>query len=322
MDYTSPVAPVADEFNAVRDFIFKSIRTDVGMVLTVSEHTIGSGGKLLRPLVCLLSARASGYAAQDQRPVQLAAIVEMLHNATLMHDDVVDDSRLRRGRATANARWDNPTAVLVGDYLISRAFQLIVGLENPELTRIMADSSCVIAEGEVLQLGNQGDPDTTEAQYMDVIYRKTARLFEAAAACGAELGNPALRKAFEAYARHLGNAFQIVDDVLDYTGSAEVMGKNVGDDLAEGKPTLPLIHAMKVGQPAEIALLREAILSSGIEHLAEIIRIVQDSGALDYTYARAAEESRLAVEALAPVPDSAYKQALIELTRLALKRDS
>jgi octaprenyl-diphosphate synthase len=320
MDYTNTVAPVAEDFQAVRSFILGSIRTDVATILRVSEYTIGSGGKLLRPLVCLLTARACGY--EGDKHVQVAAIVEMLHNATLMHDDVVDESALRRGRPTANSRWDNPTAVLVGDYLISRAFQLIVGLENNELTKIMADSSCVIAEGEVLQLDNQGNPDTSEARYMDVIYRKTARLFEAAAACGSELGNPALRSVFESYARHLGNAFQIIDDVLDYTGSAEVMGKNVGDDLAEGKPTLPLIQAMKVAQPAEVDMIRNAIRSEGAKHLHEIIRIVQTSGALDYTQARAAEESGRAEAALAPLPDSPYKQALIQLARLALHRDS
>ena len=320
MDYTNTVAPVAEDFQAVRQFILGNIRTDVATIIEVSEHTIGSGGKLLRPLVCLLTARACGY--QGQRHVQVAAIVEMLHNATLMHDDVVDESSLRRGRATANARWDNPTAVLVGDYLISRAFQLIVSLENQNLTAIMADSSCVIAEGEVLQLSNQGNPDTTEAQYMDVIYRKTARLFQAAAACGAELGNPALRGIFDTYARHLGNAFQIIDDVLDYTGSAEVMGKNVGDDLAEGKPTLPLIQAMKVARPEEVTMIRNAISSEGARHLQEIIRIVQTSGALDYAHARAAEESRLAAEALVTLADSPYKQALIQLASLALGRNS
>lgn len=320
MDYTSIVAPVAEDFQAVRDFIRNSLRTDVASIIEVGQHTISSGGKLLRPLVCLLSARASGY--QGRLHVNVAAIIELLHNATLMHDDVVDESRLRRGRATANARWDNPTAVLVGDYLISRAFQLIVGLKNHELTAILADASCIIAEGEVLQLANQGNPDLDEGHYMDVINRKTARLFQAAAGCGAELGDPALRDVFDQYALHLGNAFQLIDDVLDYAGSAEVMGKNVGDDLAEGKPTLPLIQAMKVAAPGEIELIRRAISKEGAEHLEQIIAIVQQCGALDYARQRAAEESERAIACLSVVADSPYRQCLIQLAHLALQRDS
>lgn len=320
MDYKNIVAPVAGDFQAVNDFILDSLHSDVALVNEVGKYIVGSGGKRLRPLICLLAARACGY--EGQQHIEVAAIVEMLHNATLLHDDVVDDSKLRRGRATANARWDNPTAVLVGDYLISRAFQLIVGLRNPALMDIMAEGTCVIAEGEVLQLINQGDPDTSEARYMEVIYGKTAKLFEAAAECGAALGNPVLREPCAAYARHLGAAFQIIDDVLDYTSSAEVMGKNVGDDLAEGKPTLPLIQAMKVAQPAEIELIRNAIHHSGLDHLDEILRIVRESGALDYARERAAQESTLALEALKALPDSPFKEALAQLTQLALDRDS
>ncbi len=320
MDYKNILAPVATDFQAVSDFMLESLSSDVPLVNEVGRYIINAGGKRLRPLISLLSARAVGYTGQDH--VQVAAIIEMLHNATLLHDDVVDESQLRRGRATANARWDNPTAVLVGDYLISRAFQLIVQLKHQSVMEIMAAGTCVIAEGEVLQLINQGDADTTEERYMQVIYGKTAKLFEAAAECGAALGNAELQPAMAAYARHLGAAFQIIDDVLDYVSSAEVMGKNVGDDLAEGKPTLPLIQAMKAAPEAEANVIRQAIRGGGLEQLDEILAIVQRSGALDYTRERAAQESREAIAALAPVPDSIYKTALIQLAQLALHRDN
>lgn len=320
MDFKSIVAVVAEDFAAVDSFIQKSLESHVPLINEVGRYIVQSGGKRLRPLVCLLAARACGY--QGRQHVEVAAIIELLHTATLLHDDVVDDSGLRRGRATANARWDNPTAVLVGDYLISRAFQLVVGLRNQTVMDIMSSGTCVIAEGEVLQLINQRDPDTTEERYMEVIHGKTAKLFEAAAECGAALGSPALQTACASYARHLGAAFQIIDDVLDYTSSAEVMGKNVGDDLAEGKPTLPLIQAIKTSPAADAELIKQAIRTGGLEHLPEIVAIVQRSGALDYTRERARRESELALEALTPLPDSAYKQALQSLTRIALARDS
>ena len=320
MDFKSIVAVVAEDFAAVDTFIQESLQSQVALVSEVGHYIVQGGGKRLRPLVCLLTARACGY--RGRQHVEVAAIVELLHTATLLHDDVVDDSGLRRGRATANARWDNPTAVLVGDYLISRAFQLIVGLRNTAIMDIMSSGTCVIAEGEVLQLINQRDPDTTESRYMDVIYGKTAKLFEAAAECGATLGDPTLQPACAAYARHLGAAFQIIDDVLDYTSSADVMGKNVGDDLAEGKPTLPLIQAIKVAPAADAGLIRQAIRTGGLDHLQDIIAIVQRSGALDYTRERARAESELALQALAPLPASPYREALENLTQLALARNS
>ncbi len=320
MDFKSIVAVVAEDFAAVDTFIADSLRSRVPLVSEVGRYIVLGGGKRLRPLVCLLAARACGY--QGRQHIEVAAIVELLHTATLLHDDVVDDSGLRRGRATANARWDNPTAVLVGDYLISRAFQLVVALRNTTVMDIMAQGTCVIAEGEVLQLINQRDPDTTEARYMEVIHGKTAKLFEAAAECGASLGNPALQPALAAYARHLGAAFQIIDDVLDYTSSAEIMGKNVGDDLAEGKPTLPLIQAIKLAPAADAALIRDAIRTGGLDHLEEIMAIVQRCGALDYTMARAEAESAAALAALAPLPASPARDALEHLTRLALARNS
>jgi octaprenyl-diphosphate synthase len=320
MDFNSIASVVAEDFAAVDTFIRKSLESEVPLINEVGRYIVQGGGKRLRPLVCLLAARGCGYTGD--RHVDVASIIELLHTATLLHDDVVDDSGLRRGRATANARWDNPTAVLVGDYLISKAFKLMVSLRDTDIMDIMSDGTCVIAEGEVLQLINQRDPDTTEERYMQVIYGKTAKLFETAAETGASLGNPALRPACAAFARHLGAAFQIIDDVLDYTSSAEVMGKNVGDDLAEGKPTLPLIQAIKMSPDKDADLIRHAIRTGGLEHLEEILEIVQRCGALQYTRQRAQAESELALAALAPLPASPFKSALENLTRLALARNS
>jgi len=246
----------------------------------------------------------------------------MLHTATLIHDDVVDESDLRRGRATVNSAWNNATAVLVGDFLISRAFQLILDLEVSSIARLIADGTLVIAEGEVMQLINKRDPDTTEERYMEVIYGKTAQLFVTAAEGGAILGNPEMRGALHDYAMHFGAAFQIIDDVLDYESSAEEMGKNVGDDLAEGKPTLPLIQAMKSASPADAGLIRDAIRTGGLEKLPEILAIIRRSGALDYCRRRAREESDAARQALAVLPPSPYKEALEALLELGMNRTS
>lgn len=319
MDFKDILHLVRDDFSAVDACITANLQSRVPLVSEVGEYIVQSGGKRLRPLVTLLSARACGY--QGQQHVRVAAIIEMLHTATLLHDDVVDESSLRRGRSTVNARWGNPTAVLVGDYLVSRAFQMIASLNSQDILDIMADGTCVIAEGEVLQLINQHDPDTTEARYLEVIHGKTAKMFEAAAECAAALSTPAYRPAMAAYARHLGAAFQIIDDVLDYTSSAEVMGKNVGDDLAEGKPTLPLIQAMILGTPAEADMVREAIRTGGLEHLQEIITLVQRCGALQYSHDRARQESEAAIAALAPLPVGPYREALEHLARLALERN-
>lgn len=319
MDFSQILDLVRDDFAAVDACITRHLQSRVALVSEVGEYIVRSGGKRLRPLVTLLTARACGYSGQQH--IEVAAIIEMLHTATLLHDDVVDESTLRRGRATVNARWGNPTAVLVGDYLVSRAFQMIAGLHNQAVLDIMATGTCVIAEGEVLQLINQHDPDTTEARYLEVIHGKTAKMFEAAAECAAALVDPRWRQAAAAYARHLGAAFQIIDDVLDYTSSADAMGKNVGDDLAEGKPTLPLIQAMALGTPAEAEMVREAIRHGGLDNLQAIIELVQRCGALDYTRQRAAMESEAAIAALAPLPDSPYRDALIALARQALHRD-
>ncbi|MCD6060552.1 MAG: Octaprenyl-diphosphate synthase [Moraxellaceae bacterium] len=320
MDFKSIVSVVADDFAAVDTFIRKSLESDVPLIHEVGHYIVQGGGKRLRPLVCLLTARACGYGGS--RHIEVASIIEMLHTATLLHDDVVDESGLRRGRATANARWDNPTAVLVGDYLISRSFALMVALREPVVLDVMSAGTVVIAEGEVLQLINQRDPDTTEERYLQVIYGKTAKLFEVAAETGASLGNRDYQSACATFARHLGAAFQIIDDVLDYTSSADVMGKNVGDDLAEGKPTLPLIQAIKAAPAAEAELIRDAIRTGGLEHLQDIIAIVQRCGALEYTRQRAQAESEQALAALAPLPSSPFKAALEDLTRMALTRNS
>lgn len=320
MNFQDILATVADDFTAVDNFILNHLDSRVPLIMQVGHYLVEGGGKRLRPLVCLLAARATGY--QGEQHVPAAAIIEMLHTATLIHDDVVDESDLRRGRATVNSAWNNATAVLVGDFLISRAFQLIVSLKSQAISEIMSDSTCIIAEGEVLQLINQRDPDTTEARYMDVIYGKTAQLFVAATETGAVLGNENYRQAMKDYALHFGAAFQIIDDVMDYTSSAEVMGKNLGDDLAEGKPTLPLIQAMKVLSTDKAQLIRDAIKTGGLEHLDVILAAVKESGALDYCRQRATEESGLAIKALDVIPDSRYKQALVGLAQLALNRVS
>lgn len=318
MDFNRIVSVVGTDFTAVDRFIENSLSSDVPLINEVGRYILRSGGKRLRPIICLLSAKACGYSGLHH--VNVAAIIELLHTATLLHDDVVDESGLRRGKETANARWNNPTAVLVGDYLISKAFALMVALNNQAIMELMSAGTCVIAEGEVLQLLNQRDPGTTEARYMDVIYGKTAKLFEVASETGACLAQSPFQKNLALYGQHLGAAFQIIDDVLDYTSSAEVMGKNVGDDLAEGKPTLPLIRAMQVASEQDAELIKQAIRTGGLEQLNSIISIVQDCGALDYTKQRAAEETEKAKAAIKDLPETEAKDALIALTELALNR--
>lgn len=319
MSFDAILDLVRDDFQAVDTCISEQLQSRVPLVSEVGNYIVKSGGKRLRPLVTLLAARACGY-QEGKDHVVMAAIIEMLHTATLLHDDVVDESNLRRGNPTANARWGNPTAVLVGDYLVSKAFQMIASLRNQAVFDIMSDGTCVIAEGEVLQLINQHDPDTTEARYLEVIHGKTAKMFEAAAECAAAISNPSYRGAMADYARHLGAAFQIIDDILDYTSSADVMGKNVGDDLAEGKPTLPLIHAMQVAEASDAELIRQAIRTGGLEHLQRIIAIVKDSGALTYSIACAQRESDAAVAALDVLPPSPWRDAMAQLAQHALAR--
>ncbi|MCP5019072.1 MAG: octaprenyl diphosphate synthase [Ketobacter sp.] len=321
MDFKAISAAVETDFQQVNDFIFKQLHTHVPLIKEIGNYIIDSGGKRLRPLVCLLSARALGY--EGHKHVKIAAVVEFLHTATLLHDDVVDESSLRRGKASANEVWGNAPSVLVGDFLISRSFQMVVNVGNMRVLQILSDATNLIAEGEVLQLINCKNPDTNEAQYMEVIRYKTAKMFEASAQSGAVLAQPgeALELAFARYADHLGLAFQLIDDVLDYTGSAEEMGKNVGDDLAEGKPTLPLIYALQHASPADQDMIRTAIRTGGLDKIDAITQAVRNCGAIDYTIERANEQSRLAKEALGEVKDSVYKEALLALSDLAVARN-
>jgi len=324
MEFKDIVATVGDDFAAVDRFILKRLDTRVPLIREVSEYIVNSGGKRLRPLMALLAARVTGY--QGDRHINIAAIIELLHTSTLLHDDVVDESSLRRGRPTVNAVWGNAAAVLVGDFLISRSYQLTVELHDMRLMDILADGTNVISEGEVLQLLNVRDVDTTEARYMQVIHAKTAKMFESAAEAGAVLGArdeadaARLRRILGGYAKHVGIAFQLIDDVLDYDGNSAELGKNVGDDLAEGKPTLPLIHAMRDGAPADAELVREAIRNGGLDRLADVIAAVRRSGGLEYTRGLANAEADAAIALLQELPASRYRDALAALARLAVHR--
>ena len=313
---------VADDFARVNDLIIKRLSSDVPLVEKIAQYIIESGGKRLRPLLVLLSSRAIGYDRDDH--LKLAAVIEFLHTATLLHDDVVDTSDMRRGRSTANARWGNAPSVLVGDFLYARAFEMMVELKSLPIMEILSHATAVIAEGEVLQLMNVKNPDVNEAKYMEVIHNKTAMLFEAASHTGALLAgaNEQQEKALRDYGKHLGLAFQLVDDALDYTGNADAMGKNVGDDLAEGKPTLPLIHAMANSSEDDRQLIRNAIRKGGLDDLPKILEIVKESGALEYTMAKAREQAQLALTCAAQLPDTPHTQALNLLTELAVERVS
>jgi len=328
-----PTPPAAPGLDAIRALVQEDLAaadarvraelaSDVDLINQLGQYLVAAGGKRLRPLVVLLAARACG--AKGPAHVDLAAIIEFIHTATLLHDDVVDGSELRRGRHTANAVWGNPASVLTGDFLYSRAFQMMVKVGEMRVMQIMADATNRIAEGEVMQLLYCHDPETTEERYLEVIHRKTATLFEAGARLGAVIaGRAALEEqALAAYGRHLGAAYQLIDDVLDYSANAEEMGKNVGDDLAEGKPTLPLIQALRNTGGAEHALLWNAVEHGGREHAAEVMRIVTASGALDYTRERALAESLKARESLKPLPTSAYREALADLAEFAVARRS
>ena len=313
-------ALVTEDLQRVDQTIVERLASDVVLVNQVSQYIIGGGGKRLRPLSVLLAARACGH--EGQKHVPAAAIIEFIHTATLLHDDVVDSSDMRRGRNTANHVFGNEASVLVGDYLYSRAFQMMVELGDLRIQEVMANATNTIAEGEVLQLMNAHDPDTTEQRYLEVIYRKTAKLFEAGAQLAAILSGSSreTEQSMMEYGRHLGTAFQLVDDVLDYTASAEELGKNLGDDLAEGKPTLPVIYALANAQPAGSAQLRAAIENGGIDDLAQITRLIETSGGLEYTARKARQEKELAIEALGRLPASSYRNALMALAEFAVAR--
>jgi len=321
MDLHAVSAVIADDVNAVNQVIVDRLESQIPLINQISQYITSSGGKRLRPLVCLLSARACDY--QGQQHCDVAAVVEFLHTATLLHDDVVDESKLRRGKQTANAKWDNAPSVLVGDFLLSRAFHMLVGLGNLRVLEVVSTATNTIAEGEVMQLINCNDPDTDEHRYMDVIRSKTAKMFEAAAQSGAILAAAPsdIEHALARYAMHLGSAFQIIDDILDYTGNADDMGKNIGDDLAEGKPTLPLIHVIKHAPDAQAKIVREAIKHGGLEHLDAIIDAIHSSGALDYSQQVAQREADQATAALNAVPNSRYKTALQQLITLSIHRN-
>lgn len=310
------------DMEAVDTLISESLSSDVLLVSQVAEHIVTSGGKRLRPLIVLLAARALGYTGSMH--VNAAAIVEFIHTATLLHDDVVDHSERRRGKDTANTVFGNQASVLVGDFLYSRAFQMMVDVDSMRIMRILADATNTIAAGEVLQLMNVRDPDVTEDSYQTVIYRKTARLFEAGAQIAAVLADrdPGDEAAMVSYGRHLGTAFQLIDDALDYDASAEELGKNLGDDLAEGKPTLPLIYALREGSAEEAAIIRSAIETGDLDRLDDIKAVIESTGALQYTAARAREAADLAIAALSEIPDSDYKEAMVALADFAVKRRS
>ena len=316
------LAPIADEMQRVDDLVRQRLDSDVPLVRQVAEYIVTGGGKRLRPALLLLAAGAAGY--RGEAHLELATVVEFIHTATLLHDDVVDESRLRRGRDTANAAFGNAASVLVGDFLYSRAFQMMVSVDNMRVMQVLADATNTIAEGEVLQLMNCHDPDVDEDRYLEVIRRKTAKLFEAAARIGAVLaGLPAaLEEGLATYGTHVGTAFQLIDDVLDYSGDAGAIGKSLGDDLAEGKPTLPLIHAMRTGSAEQSALVRDAIVQGGRERFAGVLEAIRTSGALEYSRAVAEREAGLARNAIEPLSRSKYKDSLLELAAFSVTRRS
>ncbi|MBV6417110.1 MAG: Octaprenyl diphosphate synthase [Steroidobacteraceae bacterium] len=309
---------VRADLAAVDDVVRASLKSTVPLVDQVAEHIIAGGGKRLRPLLVVLAGRACG--AGGRRHTEAAAFIEFIHTATLLHDDVVDSSSKRRGRDTANAVFGNQASVLVGDFVYSRAFQMMAAIGSQQVMEIMADATNVIAEGEVLQLMNAHDPETTEQRYHEVIYRKTARLFEAGAQVAAVLANAPsdVQDALRRFGRHLGTAYQLIDDVLDYRSDPAARGKNVGDDLAEGKPTLPLIHALRMGNETQQQQIRAAIEHGGLEHLEAIIAAIEATGGIDYAEGLARREAKQAINALQVVPASPYREALASLADFAV----
>jgi octaprenyl-diphosphate synthase len=321
MDFEALKALVRDDLQEVNREIGERLSSDVALINQLAAYIVNSGGKRLRPLIVLLGARALGY--QGTGHVRLAAIVEFIHTATLLHDDVVDASQMRRGQSTANTIWGNEASVLVGDFLYSRSFEMMVEFNDMRVMDILARTTNTIARGEVLQLLNRHDPDTSEERYIEVIHGKTARLFEAAARLAAVVSGAAksTEEAMGRYGLHLGTAFQLIDDTLDYGRNNPALGKNIGDDLAEGNPTLPLIHAMRHGGPAEQALLRSAIENGEQARIDAVIDAIESSGSIAYTAAKAEAEAALAQEALSAVPDSPFKRALADLAVLSVHRN-
>jgi octaprenyl-diphosphate synthase len=314
-------ALIAGDLGAVDAVIRARLDSDVVLIRQVAQYIIAGGGKRLRPALLLMAAGASGHRGREAH--ELAAVVEFIHTATLLHDDVVDESELRRGRETANAAFGNAASVLVGDFLYSRAFQMMVTVQSMRVMEVLAEATNTIAEGEVLQLLNAHNPEIGEDQYLEVIRRKTAKLFEASARLGAILGGVPgeVEEGFAAYGMHLGTAFQLIDDVLDYSGNHNETGKNLGDDLSEGKPTLPLIYVMRNGSPEQAALVRRAIEQGGREEFRAVLDAIRDTGALEVARGQAQRESQAACEAIAGVADSKYRQALLDLAAFAVERN-
>ncbi|MBV8802495.1 MAG: polyprenyl synthetase family protein [Gammaproteobacteria bacterium] len=309
------------DLDATDKFIRTELTSDIPLINQLVEYILKCGGKRIRPLLVLLSTRA--FCNQKQQHIDLAAAIELIHTATLLHDDVVDNSSLRRGHNTAHTIWGNEASVLVGDFLYSRAFQLIVRTQNLSVINIFSDATNLIAEGEVMQLINCHDPDTSEQCYFQVIERKTAKLFEVATQAGAALGTNKTDHimAMKQYGLHLGIAYQLIDDALDYSASAEQMGKNMGNDLTEGKPTLPLIYALQKGRPSEVALIRKAIQTGSIKNLTDIIEIIESTGAIEYTANAAKQYAQKATDRLNIIPASPYSKALHELAEFTVERN-
>lgn len=324
MDLAQLRALVTDDMEAVDQLIRARLRSDVGLINQLGGYIIGGGGKRLRPLVVVLLARAAGHPGDRDDHALLAAIVELIHTATLLHDDVVDDSEVRRGRETANQIWGNEASVLVGDFLYTRSFQMMVELQDMHVMEVFSRTTNTIAEGEVLQLLHVHDPDVSEARYREVVYRKTAALFEAGCRLAAHLARPGDANAAVAaadYGRHLGNAFQLIDDALDYDGDPDHIGKNLGDDLAEGKPTLPLIHTLATTDEATRELLRGVIERGGREQIEAVRAAIAHAGAIPYTRGLAETEAHRAREALEGLPESPFRQGLEALAAFTVSRD-
>ena len=316
------LAPVADDLARVDALIRERLDSDVTLVREVARYIVTSGGKRLRPALLLFACGAVGY--REEPRFTLAAVVEFIHTATLLHDDVVDESELRRGRSTANAAYGNAASVLVGDFLYSRAFQMMVALDNMRVMQVLAEATNTIAGGEVLQLMGSHDPQVDEARYLEVIRRKTAKLFEAAARLGAVLARsaPELEDGLARYGAHVGTAFQLIDDVLDYSGDEAAIGKQLGDDLAEGKPTLPLIHALRSGDAAEQAVVRQAIVAGGRADFGAVLGAIRRCGSLEYARSAARREAAAAAAALEPLPPSDFKRSLLELASFSVVRQT
>lgn len=321
IDFAVIQALTEADAKAVDRLILDELSSDVVLINQIGHYIVGSGGKRLRPMLLLLAAKALGY--EGDKHLTLAAVIEFIHTATLLHDDVVDDSQLRRGKESANAVWGNAASVLVGDYLYSSAFEMMVRTNNMRVMEILSKTTTAIAEGEVLQLLNCNNPATTEAKYLEVISRKTAILFSAATRLGAVLAgcDAATEEHVAAYGQHLGIAFQLIDDALDYKATTEELGKNLGDDLAEGKPTLPLIYAIQHGNEEEAQIIGDAIKNGDREAFNTVYSIVKSTRAIDYTERRAEQEAQNAIAALATVPDSPYKQAMVQLAKFSVQRN-